>query len=371
MTRDEIAKQLFDLYYFNRGHILGNITMGMGKTRAALQIASTDTSIYKLVLTHTVGSRDKTWPKEMAEINIYPAGLQIEYFGNVDNLHDNYGLIIVDECHLITENLFKFLVRHINSRRILFLTGTLPDEKEKQKWLYIFKPKMLHYTFEQALEDGNINNIEFHVIYVDLDETAVRYKVPMRKGIFTEKEAYFQQCVNVQNSEGKSKEMHINNRMWFIYKSDTKVKAAIYIRNHLISENKRHILFTTTKDIADRISKNVHYSGCKNSKLDEFQSYQINDLVSINQMKVGSNIEGLRYIISQQLNSKMEAFMQMSSRATRLSENKENSIVYIIVARDTVDVTWMRKATKGIPAELVKEYHLSKEKLNTVQWHIE
>ncbi len=371
MTRDEVSKKVIDLYNSCNGHVLAVITMGMGKTRTALKILDSDHEHLKLILTHTVNSRDKTWPDEMNEVDIHPPLLEIHQFDKVSALINDYKIIVVDECHLITEPLFKFLARYSNSARILFMTGTLPDNVIKMQWLRFFKANTIQYTFLQALEDGNINNIEFHIVYVDFDTVEKKYKVPFRPGLYTESDAYFQHCVNVQNSTAKTKDMHVNNRMWFIYKSETKTKAAIYIRNHLISENKRNITFTTTKEIADKISENVHYSGCKNSKLDDFQSYQINDLVSINQMKVGANLEGLRYMVAQQINSKMHDFMQMVNRTTRQGNDDVTSTVYIIVARNTMDVSWMVNATRNIPKSLVKEYHLSQEKLNTIQWRLD
>ena len=371
MTRDELSDKVINTANSHNGHLLLVITMGMGKTRTALKLLNQDNVHLKLILTHTVHSRDHTWPSEMEKTGIYPVPLEIHQFDAVPKLQGDYKIIVVDECHLITETLFKFLVRYINSARIIFMTGTLPDNSVKMQWLRFFKAQTIQYTFLQALEDGNINNIEFHIVYVDFDNTEKKYKVPFRAGVFTESEAYFQYCINVQNSTAKTKDMHINNRMWFIYKSETKTKAAIYIRNHLIATQKRNITFTTTKEIADKISENVHYSGCKNSKLDDFQSYKINDLVSINQMKVGANLEELRYMVAQQINSKMHDFMQMVNRTTRQGSDDVTSIVYVIVARDTMDVSWMVNATRNIPKSLVKEYHLSQEKLNTIKWRLD
>lgn len=361
MTRDELFQLVMDRWDNSFYGIIANITMGMGKTRAGLAIAK-KSSKPCMILTHSVDARDNVWPDEMNIWDIHPENTKIVQFDSVTKQEPIYKTIIIDECHLMTTAVYNFLVfnKTVNPDcKYLFLTGTLPDDDTKMKWLQSFALPMVKYSFMDALADGNANNIEFKIVYVDLDDTEANVKVPLKKGLFTEKGAYYELCKSIQIAKTQQlREMSINARMWFIYKSKTKIKALRVIHEQLIKKSKRHIIFTTTKEIADSFGPNVYHSGTDDTMLESFKKGELMYLASVEQLKVGANIPGLRTGVLLQSNAKKHSFEQVAGRLTRLGDN-EISTIYIIVLKNTMDESWLAKATQGINRKYFKQYHLT------------
>lgn len=372
MTKDQLNDKLYRLWSNTPNHIFANITMGMGKTKCALRILQNE-SFNKLILTHTTNSRDVVWPNEMEKWNYDIQDLDIFQYAHISKIDKIYNVIVLDECHKITLNIFNFLKRQVEiGCRILFLTGTRPDDKQKLGFLNYFKSTILEYTLMDAVNDKNANDVEFRIVYCHQDDTIPKYKVFMRSGLFTERQAYLEYCKQIMNAKtDKLKELAINMRMWHIYKSETKLKAALYIRNQMLKENNRFIMFVTTKSIASSISDNVFHSGTKNTKYKDFLNGEINELITCEQLKTGENIPNLRYGIVTQIDAKKHNFEQLMGRFTRIEATLQKSIIYVIVLKDTMDFTWLRKASGNINKSYFKEYEISNEKLNSIKWPIE
>lgn len=373
MTRDKLYEISLEEWSKSNGYLLANITMGMGKTRLGLKINDSFTKGAKLIITHSVVSQDSTWFSESVKWKLSLDRTDFVYLESVSKLDKFYDLIILDECHKILPSVFEWLkLQFHKGSKLLFLTGTLPDDKDKMTMLNWFNLKSINYTFMQALEDGNANNITFNIVYCNQENTIKKYSVPMRRGLFTEREAYIQICSKIECAKTeKLRQLAIQERMWFLYKSETKIKVAIYLRNHFESKNLRYIIFAPTKAIAKSLSDKIYYSGSTDKYYNMFKNEEINHLVTVEQLKTGENISNLRYGIILQNNSKKHNFEQLGGRFTRLGDNTEKSEVYIIVLKETMDFSWLSNSCINVPKSYFKEYEISNEKLNSIIWPIE
>jgi superfamily II DNA or RNA helicase len=366
MTRDELLKICLDQWNNSFNGLLANITMGMGKTRMGLEILKISKNP-ALIITHTVKSRDETWPDEMKAWNIYPENTNLVQFDSISKEGFHYHTIVLDECHLMTKAVFEYLTENLKVNpncRYLFLSGTMPDNDDKMKWIKSFRLPKVEYDFMTALRDGNANNIRFNIMYVEPEDTQKKYKVQFHSGLHTEKEAYFLLCKNIMIAKNEElRKMAINARMWFIYKSETKLRVLRYLHKGLLLKNKRHLLFLTTKELADEFAPFVYHSGTTTEYHDRFCAGELPYLASIEQLKTGANILNLRNAIALQINSRKHSFDQLAGRLTRIGDNKEDSVIYIIVLKDTMDQSWLAKASQNIQRKYFKTYNITHQHL--------
>lgn len=371
MTRDELFERVLQRYDADNRNLIYFITMGMGKTRCALAIAQKEKRV--LIALHSKNNRDSNWPNEAKIWGYDTAHIEFVLHTGLEKVvFNDYDLVVMDECHLITEdieNKLQQIKAHCHPR-FVFMTGTMPDDKEKVKRLHQFANNIFEYNFMQALSDGNISNIEINVVEIEMDNTK---KFEYAKGRFrTEQEQYFQICRNIQHaSNPKLKDMYINSRMWFIYKSFSKKRAIIYLHERMKELKLRHIVFVTTQEFANSISPWVYHGNTKSTMFDKFCAQEIDHLVTVKSLKTGANIPNLRYGITMQIDGKHHNLDQLLARLTRVEDGKHIAKLYVLILKNTMDESWFAKCTANIPSKYFKRIVLKSESLNHIKWHTE
>jgi superfamily II DNA or RNA helicase len=362
VTKDYLQER--GVLAFQRGHgfLFAEFSMGVGKTKLAIDIIrhlkrNREGWIKVLYICHTTASRDITTPDEFRQWDAYhlleSGEVTLVQYEKLDEIsHMSYDLVIFDECHLITARRYEFFNRNV-AVRILLLTGTRPDNGDKMEMLRrLCRGNMLNYNMEQATKHGTVNDITFKLVFVDMDpqESVEYYQLSNR---ITRLQSQMPQAEWAMT-------IAVNRRMWFIYKSITKLRAMQYMANGMREKERRFLMFTPTKEQARALSSYTMYSGKKDTDFKSFCNQEINELCSVKQIESGANIPNLKYALCQQINSKKHNIRQMAGRLLRGDVN-DIATFWVIVLRSTVDEKWAEEAIQGIPSSKIRRIELKRE----------
>lgn len=284
-------------------------------------------------------ARDITWPEEIAkfasDIKKYTDYRIVCYAGlkNMDGLHFDW--CISDECHYITLNNSSFYSKNKIASHIL-MTGVLPDEDSKIKILKKLSNKVkLTITLDEAVDSGVLNDYRVNI-----------WRVPMTA---LEKVKYLSICKKVDSSTNRGNffaiQASIRRRTDFLYNIESKYQAACYLRDQLRNAQRRFVIFTGSKIMADRLSPYRIYDGSDANDYSRFLNMEIDEIASIKMIQESANIKRLQAALMHQVNSKQLNFMQKLGRLMRL-EPGEIAKVHATCVKDTYDESWMYNATK-------------------------
>jgi superfamily II DNA or RNA helicase len=361
MTKDYLQQRGLQSYIDTGGFLFAELSMGTGKTKLAIDIIQhlKGTRLFKirvLFICHTIASRDITTPEQFRTWNAYDLiesnQVSLVQYEGLDEIRDQtYDLVIFDEAHLITIRRYGFFRRN-HCHSILLLTGTRPDNEEKMNMIRkLCRGNILTYGMVQATKHHTVNDILFKLVLVDMSAY--------------ENGEYARLCNKLAKAQRGMPatefqlKMAINNRMWFIYQSQTKLKAMMYMAAGMRDKQRRFLMFTPTKEQSRILSPYTMYSGKKDIDFRRFCNGEINELCSVKQIVSGANIPDLKYAISQQINSKTHNLQQVAGRLLRGDVNSQATF-WVIVLRSTIDEKWVYNATKGIPAEKIKRIELKR-----------
>jgi len=119
--------------------------------------------------------RDENWKEEFDEWdkdgNIWDENLQRTTYVSLSKYkNEEFDLIILDEAHHITELNFEFFEKNNNIiHKVLALTATPPEDKDKRAMLKQIAPPCFLYTLEEAENDELVAPFELFVIKSQLD----------------------------------------------------------------------------------------------------------------------------------------------------------------------------------------------------------
>jgi len=322
---------------------------GFGKGRAATNAINNfvranlrnSEKLKGLIVVHNELARDITWPKELSDS--YPdiaewSDYQIVCYASLRNMPaTKWDWIISDECHYITPNNVEYYLK-CNITSHILLTGVEPDDPEKIKILKNLSNRYkLKITLDEAVDNNLLNDYIVHIWRVTLT--------------FDEKNKYLELCRKVDYAISQGNQFLIRNatgaRMRFIYNLESKYKASCYIRDQIRKAKRRMVIFTGSKEIADRLSPYRYYEGTGTEHYNAFRNMTIDELACIKMIQEGANIDALDTALMSQINSKQLNFMQKLGRLMRLKIG-EVARVHVIVAHETYDLTWALKATKAL-----------------------
>jgi superfamily II DNA or RNA helicase len=347
----------------NEGFLFAEFCMGVGKTKLALDIMIWLAGVLKIKLNmlyicHTTHSRDKTIPEDIIKWGgskfLESGELQLVQYEALDSIGgEKYHLVIYDECHLLTNRRNSFFRRN-NCQRILLLSGTRPDDIVKMGMIEkLCKGNILVYDLTMAIKNETVNNVEIKLVEVEMSpKEQSQYSALLRQL----KDAYGKDAYKGDAIQKAA----VNQRMWFIYKSETKVKAMIYLRNGLRKKNLRFIMFACTKEQANLLSPYRSYSGIKKAdSLQAFMDETIDEMASVKQLTTGTNINNLLYGINLQVNSKSHNIRQTLGRFLRGPEGSIG-LLYILVLKGTKDEEWVENSVRKIPSKMITRFKLDR-----------
>lgn len=356
---------------------------GVGKTKVAINRCINLGLVYEnpkiLLVVPTIKLRDVGWRDEFTkwgEFYIWNHNVTAVCY---DSLHtfrcNDYDLIILDECHHITEANSSFFFSHSNTwREIIALTATKPRSDEK---LDILKRLNIFPVYEISLETsvklGLVAPFAITMVGIELDDTVKYIKGGSEaKGYFyqTEKSAYIYRQKLFLSAPGRQNGL---GRMRMLYGIRSKTEAAKAIMEHLIPPEERTLIFCGTQEQADEVCPNRYYSKPSKPKLKKdlpkwekrIAEYQgntsfklfdegfINTLSCCESLNEGQNIPDLDNGLGVQINSNDLGLIQRIGRVIRYRVGHRGKII-ILYIKNTVDQEWAVKALNSFDKSIIK-----------------
>jgi superfamily II DNA or RNA helicase len=252
-------------------------------------------------------------------------------------------LLIIDECHQISDNQYK-VIKSRKPKRIVGATGTLGLKNKQKIRQELGLTVKYDYSIEQAIDHNIISDYEIFIKEVTL--------TPEERTAYNKLTKTFEYFKMLSFSDAKY--VHVKNnaalkRAQYIYRLESKLKAA----QGLIKPLKRVLVFTTLTEVADKLCKHSYHSKSKEDSLELFQKKKVNKLSCIGMLSMGFTGVGLKHAVIHQIQSNEELQVQKILRTCNLEGDKKAQI-YITVAKDTQDSVWCESALAQIPKHKIK-----------------
>lgn len=313
---------------------------GYGKSKHALDIIKNNKYERVLIFVPKIVNI-KTWQDEMFKWGVSLQDKKIICYASVETIKnlDYYECIIMDECHNITDRVFKHI--HGYSKQIVGLTATYPRvtsfDTKRAQLDYLFQGNVLSKNTEDAINEGRVN--EFEIILIPLTPNE-QWK---RMLGLLERTAYTQQDIFKRNR--------------FIYDSRQKIEYIKGLVNVSIKQGKidRTIIFTGNISHADFIGNSYHSENKKLKNYEKFNNGEIPYLTVVKTIDEGVNIKDARKAIISQCYNNSRVLIQRIGRVIRKEEGKVSNVI-VVYLEDTTDERWTMESIRDISKERIKVY---------------
>jgi superfamily II DNA or RNA helicase len=378
-TKDALQKEMLQSW-ISKGY-KGTLVAatGSGKSRCGVLAAQDEKKLNKdfkgLLIVPTEKLRDKNWKEEFKKWNatrIYNSNFRRECYASIAKIkNEEFDLVILDEAHNITLNNYSFFQNN-KINKVLGLTATPPEDREKEILLKSVAPISYIYTLNQAVSDGNVADYDITVVKIDLDDIEKIYKggTKLYPKMVTEKQKYIQLHNKAENAKYSGNanwlKFAIIDRMRFVYNLTSKTKAAKWIIENLLSED-RSLIFCGSIAQADELCSNRYHSKSGDKALKKLVNGSINQLSCVKALNEGHNIPNLDSALVVQLNSKEKDLIQRMGRILRPRPNHIGTI-YILIANNTQDEDWFKKASAGLDSSKIKYLTFNELKNTLNRW---
>ena len=258
-----------------------------------------------------------------------------------------FNLIVLDECHRITESNYQYL-SSITCDKLIAMTGTHPKSKNKQEILYSYlKLKLVYiYSIKDAVLDKNVAPYNINIIHKELSSLKTIHIVTKNHNFYTSEIASHDFLVKkTTTTTGKQKMMSIFNMMRFL---NTLPSTIIFIKNYInLNKSKRFIIFVATKAMAEQCSEYCYYGGKDDKYFKLFQEKKINHLILVEKATIGVTYENLDGCLLTTINSSNTNVLQKIFR-TVLFRHNYTAQIDILVNKNTIQQKWIDKALEEI-----------------------
>ena len=277
----------------------------------------------------------ESWEIEFAkwDLNFRPLLLNQR---SLEELPDNIDLLCLDEIQTLSPAQIEVIKRK-KPKYLMGLTGTLGDKNKYRLQQELGLKVVFNYSIEDAIADGIISDYEIFIKYVDITPQEIKKYNELSKNF-----EYYKQLAFNNPKLTKMKDMAALKRAQYIYRLESKLNAA----KELIDSLERVLVFTTLTDVANKLCDYSFHSKSNQSHLDLFKRQRIDKLSVVQQVSMGQTIPDLKHAVIHQIQSNEELQIQKILRTCNLEGDKKAQI-YIIVAKDTQDVTWCENALQS------------------------
>ena len=353
MSLSEKQKEVIDaLPPFPHGIL--NLSPRIGKTYITLQLIKRDKPKKILWVTPNAELRDNAIPEEFKKWKMltYLRKTDVVCWSSLSKVKGSYDTIILDELQCITvANSVNLIKKKLKYKNIIGLTGTLAKHLDKLQIMADLKLGVLEsISIDEAVEQNLIADYNITVVECELDNTDKYITAGSATVKFKQTEAeqysYMSKRINaLMNMRRQVPVFMFLNRMRLIYNSKSKHIVAKQLADKLEG---RTLIFTGGIQQAEQISEHYYHSKTDRTKLNMFLKGRINTLACVNSGGVGVTYRDVDNLIICQVDSnKSGGTIQKLARSLVLQEGYKANI-YIIVASNTVDVTWKDKALEEL-----------------------
>ena len=300
----------------------------------------------------------------------------VEYEGDVYCVEVPSGAIVVrsqgytfisGNCHNITPLNAGFFKQNRCRSRVA-LTATYPRDSEKQKLISErFGSVIYEVTLDEAVEWGLVAPYQINVVLTQLDSVTKSVAAGSKQKPFytTERANYDYLSGQISGIEQKYLDMGIMyqtyweasdisrikmlrlQRMKQFASSYTKGNVANYLLNKVVPQDDRTLVFCGSIEQAKSLSAYSFHSQGNDKAFNLFMNQEINRLACVNKLNEGINLPTVDSAIITQLNSNELDLIQRIGRIIRFREGHVG-VIWIIVAVNTVDYEWFRKASLNL-----------------------
>lgn len=268
-----------------------------------------------------------------------------------------YDLIILDECHLLSDAQIeecKALIASQVRRCVLGLTGTLSRWTAKGLSEGLSLPVVAKYSIEMAIKEGILPDYEINVVRVPLDDRIVNDYNGKRT---TEKKKFANYKWVVDKLEREEKNsFHMKLKMIGILQSSIAKKNAT-IRLIEKFKDERLLVFVGRVNIADDLKIPSYHSKSTNKKVwNGFINGDIKHLAVCKMGSTGITFLPLSKVIINYFSSSSEDLTQKILRCMSLEYDnlEKKSIIYIVCSTEYIEEKWLSKALSMFSNDKIK-----------------
>lgn len=347
--KEQIQKQASQAIRDNNFNGILLASMRSGKTKMIIDSLSTFKGSILWVVDKTK-ARDEQVPSELKKWKLNSTvvkNIDLICYQSLKNLGRVYDLIILDEVQTLSEANYNQIVgKYIN---LLACTGTLPNNRNKLK---LYDKLGLKIIYSLSVDDAVINKIvsKYHIeiwnhkLNSSDKNVEITYttKDKVKKNFFTtelERYNYISNRIDELSAYQDTKFLKIN-RLRYIGALKTKENI---VSDYLVNnQNKRVLIFCSSKEQADRLSLSYH-SGTNEDCLNAFMNKQINHLAVVKMLNTSWTIHDLDTILILSSNSSKVESVQRIGRSLMFKKNHIAQII-MLCAYETVEKGWIEAA---------------------------
>lgn len=373
--KDKKQKEFSDLYLGlskRRATIIS--ATGTGKSHILIlildKIAKDYEKIYIFVNANRL--RDVTWKQEFVKWNRQDlldkteiVNYQSAYKWTKETKDLSKCFLVYDEIDFALTPEYGKIFYTYSDIDSIGLTGYCTDSKIEE--LNKLLPIIVNYSFEQAVEDGVVNDVKFIFVKFDLDkdpnaiEVKYKDKVTKQEKVFyqSENSAYDYADETFRIALGKyeraqldavlgkistkelkaleyKKNMAAQNRANLLYNGIASAKIATKLQGALLAKdtNNKVMVFSKYTKQADKINPYTYHSKnsdeVNDSNFAKFNAGEIRSLGCCSKVNRGDNMVGLNHAILESFDSSDTQLTQRRGRGARI-ELHETAYYYILI----------------------------------------
>lgn len=356
-----------------RYRMMLNFATGVGKGKVAIEcgIRFYDEVSKKpmFIACYTESQRDNVWVQQMVtwgRLHHITQNYRAECYASMHNIvGQHFGLVVLDEAQHLTELSYSFFENNTFDA-ILILTATEPkDPLKKQLIKRLTYGRKLVIKADQAIDAGILNDFEIWRVQVELDTTIERKLFKNSNSLYSDYTGYLKHCQILTSAKRSGNSVRIKfaaiQRMRYVGNTLTKRFAAMYIQDQFREKDERFITIAASIEQANLLSPYTYHSETNDNNYKKFLHNQIDELISIKQIREGENFENLGRILMVQADKNANNTVQITGRGLRLPIGQMSKI-FILEAMGTDDKGWVDSATADTNPNKIFSFHLTRDK---------
>lgn len=348
-VREQKQEEYSDLFVKkSRGILL--LSLRFGKTRCGLLIMQ-KLRAKRVLICYPEVSIQQSWKDELRKMDIKEGYITFSAFASLHKQEkEKWDLVIVDECHKLSDRNIASLSSLEPRTALLGLTGSL-DRDTKEKLLNELKmPIIASYDKEEAIEDGIIADYRINILTVPLDnQRLIQYKKKKK----TEKQQFNAYTAVIDKLKVQGRDTMFLNfaRMRVIQNSISKMEATRKLLKRF--KDDRILVFCGLIKIAEQLGIPVHHSRKKEDGLTPFKQGEGNHLAVVKIGQAGVTYKPLNKVIINYFSSSGEDLQQKIGRALNLEWEGQCAEIYIVTSNESVEYNWLKKALASFNQEKI------------------